>query len=236
MALQKLKPTSPGQRGTVKMVSNHTAKASNKKLLKPLKGPKGRSKGQVSVRHQSRGAKKHYRVIDFKRDKAGIKGFVIAIEYDPNRNCNIALIHYTDGEKRYILAPSKLKVKDTIISDTKVKPENGNAMQIKNIPLGVPIHNIELNPKKGGVMVRSAGTYAVITAKEGEYANIKMPSGEVRKFLQACYATIGELGNSDFKNKKIGKAGRDSRSKAYKQEKKIYNFYSRKIKCCKKVP
>lgn len=208
MALKAKKPTSPGVRGTVDPVLVHTTKKPHKKLTRPLKGPKGRGHGKVSVRHQSRGAKKHYRVIDFKRDKFGVEGVVKTIEYDPNRNCSIALVFYKDGEKRYILATNNLKVRDKVVSNEKVAPKDGNAMQIKSIPLGVHIHNIEIHPGKGGAMVRSAGGYAVITAKEGDYANIKMPSGEVKKVSINCMATIGDLNNPDFKNRKIGKAGR----------------------------
>jgi len=208
MALKAKKPTSPGVRGTVDPVLKHTTKKPHKKLTRALKGPKGRSYGKVSVRHQSRGAKKHYRIIDFKRDKVGVEGVVKTIEYDPNRNCSIALINYLDGDKRYILAPNNLKVGDKIIAGTKTAPKEGNAMLIKNIPLGVHIHNIEVHPGKGGSMVRSAGVYAVITAKEGDYANVKLPSGEVKKVRINCMASIGDLSNPDFKNRKIGKAGR----------------------------
>lgn len=207
--LKRKKPTTSGQRGIVFLVSKINKKRkSAKSLLVPLKGPKGRSRGRISQRHQSRGAKKHYRIIDFKRDKKDIEGIVYTVEYDPNRNCDVALIHYIDGEKRYVLAPEGLGEGDRIVSGIKVVPKTGNATVLANIPLGVPIHNIEINPGKGGQIVRSAGTSASITAKEDKYVNIKLPSGEVKRFLATCMATIGVLGNADFKNIKIGKAGR----------------------------
>jgi len=207
--LKRLKPTTPGQRGMVLLVSKTNKKSKSARgLLKPLKGPKGRSKGKISQRHQSRGAKKFYRIIDFKRNKSDVEGLVYTIEYDPNRNCNIAMVNYIDGDKRYILAPEGLKAGDKVVSSSKAAPKIGNATELSNIPLGVSIHNIEINPGRGGQIVRSAGTSAVITAKEGKYVNIKMPSGEVKRFLASCIATIGVLGNADFKNTKIGKAGR----------------------------
>ncbi|HHH14100.1 MAG TPA: 50S ribosomal protein L2 [candidate division WWE3 bacterium] len=209
MALKRKKPTSPGVRAQV-LISrkHHTTTKPYKPLLTPLKGPKGRSKGTVSVRHQSRGAKKHYRIIDFLRDKKNIKAKVLTIEYDPNRNVDISLVQYEDGEKRYILRPKGLKVGDMIIYAEKTSPKVGNAMPLKNIPTGIPIHNLELQPGAGGIMVRGAGTYATILSKDSGYAFVKMPSGEVRKFLEDCYATLGQLSNEAYKNTKIGKAGR----------------------------
>ena len=209
MALKKRKPTTPSMRGRVDLVVKYfQSDKKQKTLMAPLKGPKGRSWGKVSMRHQSRGVKKHYRLIDFKRDKFDVPGVVASIEYDPNRNVSISLVKYVDGEKRFILTPRELKVGDKIISSETAPIKAGNSLKIANIPLAVPIHNIEIHPGKGGQMVRSAGTFSVITAKEGKYANISMPSGEVRKVLLECRATIGELGNEDFKNRKIGKAGR----------------------------
>ena len=209
MALKKRNPTSPGVRAQVNIVRvHHTRKDPYKALTVASKGPKGRSRGTVSVRHQSRGAKRLYRIVDFKRDKHNVQGKVTSLEYDPNRNADIALIFYLDGEKRYILAPKGLKVGDSIVSGNKVEPKNGNCMRLDSIPLGMAIHNIEIQPNKGGKLVRSAGTSAVITAKEGKYITVKMPSGEIRKVLADCFATLGEIGNSDHKNVKIGKAGR----------------------------
>ncbi|PIR43681.1 50S ribosomal protein L2 [candidate division WWE3 bacterium CG10_big_fil_rev_8_21_14_0_10_32_10] len=202
------KPTSPGVRAQVNIKRNHSVQKSYKKLTVPLKGPKGRSHGTVSVHHQSRGAKKNYRIIDFKRNKNNVLGKVVSIEYDPNRNADIALINYIDGEKRYIIAVEGLEIGDSIVSGDHVEPKIGNAMRISEIPLGMQIHNIELQPNKGGQMVRGAGTYAVVTAKEGDYVNVRVPSGEVRKVLGTCFATIGAVSNPDFKNTKIGKAGR----------------------------
>lgn len=209
MALKRRKPTTPSLRGRVDLVVDYKPSLKKeKKLMVPLKGPKGRSRGKVSMRHQSRGVKKHYRIIDFKRDKFGVQGTVSSIEYDPNRNVAISLIKYVDGEKRFILTPKELKVGNKVISGDLAPIKVGNALKIAKIPLGVSIHNIEIHPGRGAQMVRSAGNFAVITAKEGKYANILMPSGEVRKVLLECMATIGELGNEDFKNTKIGKAGR----------------------------
>lgn len=181
----------------------------NKKLKIILKKHSGRDNtGQVSVRHQGGRQKRYYRLIDFKRDKKNVEGRVMAIEYDPNRTVNIALVEYKDGEKRYILQPQGLKVGDSVISSDQAEVSPGNAMMLKHIPLGTPIHNIELYPGQGGQMVRSAGSYAEIVAKDEKYAHIKFPSREIRKVLLNCYATIGQLGNVDHKLEKIGKAGR----------------------------
>lgn len=186
------------------------------KLAKPVKSlleiiPKtgGRSSdGKISVRHIGGRHKRFYRKVDFKRNKFGIEASVAQLEYDPNRNSQIALLHYSDGEKRYILAPNQLKKGDRVISDEKVEVKPGNAMPLKNIPLGVEIHNIELVPGKGGQIVRSAGGSAILSAKEGKYANVKMPSGELRKILLSSLATIGQIGNVEMKGMVYGKAGR----------------------------
>jgi len=180
-----------------------------KSLLLPLKKKAGRnSRGKITVRHRGGGAKQRLRIIDFKRAKAGVPGRVAAIEYDPNRSARIALIHYADGDKRYILAPLELNVGDTIMSgsDAEVKP--GNALPLKLIPTGTLIHNIELERGRGGQLVRSAGTAAQLMVKEGEYALIRLPSSEMRRIRSDCLATIGQLGNVDHQNIKLGKAGR----------------------------
>lgn len=182
---------------------------SEKKLKVILKKHSGRdNSGQISVRHRGGRQKRYYRIIDFKRDKIGVEGKVVSIEYDPNRTVDIALVEYKDGEKRYILCPQGLKVGDTVISDEKTEIKVGNCLKLKNIPLGIPIHNIELYPGKGGQLIRSAGTFAEIVAKEEKYAHVKFPSGEIRKILLECRATIGQLGNIDHKLEKLGKAGR----------------------------
>ncbi len=186
------------------------------KAIKPVKSlleiiPKtgGRdSGGRISVRHIGGRHKRFYRKVDFKRNKFGIEATVASIEYDPNRNAQVALLYYKDGEKRYILAPEDLKVDDKVVSGEKVEVKPGNSMPLKNIPLGVGIHNIELVPGKGGQIVRSAGGVATLSAKEGKYANVKMPSGELRKILKESLATIGQIGNIEMKNVVYGKAGR----------------------------
>jgi len=196
-----------------KQKNNRTKK---NKFTKPVKSlleiiPKtgGRSSdGKISVRHIGGRHKRFYRKVDFKRNKFGIEATVAQIEYDPNRNAQIALLHYSDGEKRYILAPNDLKIGTKLISDEKVEVKPGNSMPLKNIPLGVEIHNIELVPGKGGQIARSAGGSAVLSAKEEKYANVKMPSGELRKILLSAQATIGQIGNVDMKNMVYGKAGR----------------------------
>jgi len=164
--------------------------------------------GQVAVRHQGGQHKRFLRQIDFKRDKFDIKGKVVAIEYDPNRTCDIALVQYADGDKRYILAPEGIKVNAKIVSGKKADAKLGNALPMSEIPVGAIIHNIELTPGKGGQMARSAGTGAILSAKEGEFVHLKLPSGELRKVLARGFATIGQLGNIDLKNEQIGKAGR----------------------------
>lgn len=206
--LKTYKPTSAGIRRRKSLVKDVDYVRPHKKLTKPQKGHVGRNKGRVSVRHRQRGAKKHYRIIDFKRDKFGIPGKVATIEHDPNRGADIALLHYADGEKRYILAPEGLKRGMAVVSGESTELGVGNAMRLKNIPLGMEIHNIELQPGKGGQMVRGAGTAALILAKDGGYANIKLPSGEVRKVPEVCFATLGRLSNQDQRNVILGKAGR----------------------------
>jgi len=178
-------------------------------LLEPKSRISGRNnQGELTIWHRGGGHKRHYRVVDFKRDKMGIPARVATIEYDPNRSAFIALLHYADGEKRYILAPSGLKVGDKVVSGPEADIVTGNALPLKSIPAGTLIHNIELRPGKGGQMVRSAGSSAQLLAKEGEYAQIRLPSGEVRKVLMECVATIGQVGNLEHENISIGKAGR----------------------------
>jgi large subunit ribosomal protein L2 len=210
MALKKVKPTSPGRRfQEYSAYDEITKKTPEKSLLKVLKKSGGRnSKGRITARYRGGGHKRHYRVIDFKRDKIGIPAKVAAIEYDPNRSARIALLHYADGEKRYILAPLQLSVGDTIMSGPEADIRPGNTLPLSNIPLGTHIHNIELRIGKGGQIVRSAGTFAQLMAKEDRYALVKLPSGEVRMVLLACNATIGQLGNTEHENVSLGKAGR----------------------------
>lgn len=184
-------------------------KAPEKKLIVILKKHSGRdSSGTISVRHQGGRHKRYYRLIDFKRDKRDIKGVVEGIEYDPNRNADIALINYADGEKRYILSPNDLKINDKIITSENAEIKTGNALALKNIPLGIQVHNVELYSGQGGQIIRGAGTYGVIIAKEGEYVHLKLPSGEIRRVSGNCFASIGQLGNIDHKDQVIGKAGR----------------------------
>lgn len=210
MGIKKVKPTSPGRRfQTYHTFEEITDKPPEKGLLKPLRSTGGRNnKGRVTSRHRGGGHKRHYRVIDFKRDKIGIPAKVAAIEYDPNRSARIALLHYKDGEKRYILAPQKLMVGDTVLSGPDADIQPGNTLPLNKIPLGTHIHNIELRIGKGGQIVRSAGTYSQLMAKEGKYALVKLPSGEVRMVLGNCQATVGQLGNVMHENLSLGKAGR----------------------------
>ncbi|MFZ5651323.1 MAG: 50S ribosomal protein L2 [Bacillota bacterium] len=210
MAVKKFKPTSPGRRFvTVSTFEEITTDKPEKSLLEPLKRKSGRnSQGRVTVRHRGGGHKKQYRLIDFKRDKDGIPAKVATIEYDPNRSARIALLNYRDGEKRYILAPLGMEVGMTVVSGPDVDIKVGNCLPLKSIPLGTLIHNIELYPKGGGQLVRSAGTAAQLMAKEGKYAHVRMPSGEMRLILQECRATIGQVGNVDHENITVGKAGR----------------------------
>lgn len=199
----------PGTRHKKSLVRHELTKTKPEKALtENLKGATGRSHGRISSRHSQRGHKKNYRLVDFKRNKLGINAKVKAIEYDPNRGPNIALIAYSDGEKRYILAPEGLTVGMIVGSGPQVEPNVGNSMPLENIPLGLPIHNIELNPGRGGQMARGAGNSAVILAKEGAYVTIKLPSGESKKVLGKCYATIGVLGNADVRHARLGKAGK----------------------------
>jgi large subunit ribosomal protein L2 len=210
MAVKKFKPTSPGIRFvTVSDFSDITKTEPERSLVEPLKRKAGRNaQGKLTVRHQGGGHKKLYRIIDFKRNKDSIPAKVAAIEYDPNRSCRIALLHYADGEKRYILAPLGLKVGDTVVSGAESDIKAGNTLPIRNIPVGTLIHNIELKPKKGGQIVRSAGSYAQLMAKEGTYATLRLPSGEMRLVHLECRATVGQVGNLDHENITIGKAGR----------------------------
>jgi len=210
MAIKKYNPTSPARRFmTVSTFEEITKKAPEKSLLAPLNKSGGRnSYGRITVRHHGGGAKQKYRVIDFKRDKDGIPAKVSAIEYDPNRSAHIALLVYADGEKRYILAPNGLKVGDTVYSGEKSDIKVGNAIPLEYIPVGTVIHNIELKPGKGGQLVRSAGNEAQLMAKEGSYAQVRLPSGEVRKIDIRCKATIGQVSNIEHENISIGKAGR----------------------------
>ena len=210
MAIKNYKPVNNSRRGmTVTDYSGLSKVAPEKSLLEPVKKTAGRnSYGRITVRHIGGGNRKKYRVIDFKRDKQGMNATVTTLEYDPNRSAFIALVTYEDGEKRYIIAPDGLKVGDTVRagSDADIKP--GNALALADIPVGTVIHNIEMHPGKGAQLVRSAGAYAQLMAKEGDNAQIRMPSGEVRIVRTNCYATIGQVGNTDWANIQIGKAGR----------------------------
>jgi large subunit ribosomal protein L2 len=210
MGVKTYKPTSPGRRFQTGLTFEEiTNNKPLKKLLRPLKKTGGRNCfGRITCRHRGGGHKRRYRIIDFKRNKRGIPAKVAQIEYDPNRTANIALLHYKDGEKRYILCAMGINVGDEVMAGEKLEFRVGNALQLKNIPLGSYIHNLEIKPGKGGQLIRSAGTYGQILAKENKYANIKLPSGEVRLVPLECYATIGQLGNQDQINISIGKAGR----------------------------
>ena len=210
MATRKINPTSPGQRGMTRPAfSEITTDKPEKTLLKPLNKTGGRNNtGRITTRHIGGGHKRQYRVIDFKRDKTGVVGFVKTVEYDPNRNVRISLVVYADGEKRYILTPEGLKVGDVVVSGPEVDIKTGNALPLENIPLGTMIHNIEMEPKRGGKMVRAAGQSAQLMAKDGDYVTVKLPSSEMRMLRKECMATIGVLGNSEFKNLSTGKAGR----------------------------
>ena len=210
MAIRVYKPTSPGRRlMSVLSFEEITQKASVKSLLAPNKKHAGRNKqGKITVRHKGGGHKTKYRLIDFKRNKLNVPAKVAGIEYDPNRSAFIALLHYLDGEKRYILAPLGLKVGDMVVAGEDADIIPGNAQPIANIPVGTLIHNIELRPGSGGQLVRSAGTYAQLMAKEDSYAQVRLPSGEVRRVPINGYATIGTVGNTDHENVRIGKAGR----------------------------
>ncbi len=210
MPIRVYKPTSPGRRGmSVSTFEEITHSVPERSLLRPLKKRAGRNfRGKITVRHRGGGHKRRYRVIDFKRDKFGVPGRVATIEYDPNRSARIALAVYADGEKRYIIAPVGLRVGDMVMAGPDAEIRVGSALPIANIPVGTTIHNIELHIGKGGQLVRAAGTSAQLLAKEGRYAHIRLPSGEVRLVNVQCMATIGQVGNTDHGNIKLGKAGR----------------------------
>ena len=210
MAIKNYKPTTPGHRNMSTLVNEDITKSTpEKSLTVTLKKNSGRNnQGKITVRHQGGGAKRKYRIIDFKRDKKEIIGVVASIEYDPNRTANIALINYVDGEKRYIIAPKGLKVGDKIVASETADIKVGNAIPLMNIPVGTVIHNIELRPGKGAALARSAGTSAQILGREGKYVMIRLSSGEQRKVLGSCMATIGVVGNEDASLVKLGKAGR----------------------------
>ncbi|HKM44450.1 MAG TPA: 50S ribosomal protein L2 [Dysgonamonadaceae bacterium] len=210
MAIRKLKPTSPGQRHKIiGAFDTITTNVPEKSLVVGKSASGGRNdQGKMTVHYLGGGHKRRYRIIDFKRRKDGIPAIVKTIEYDPNRSARIALLFYADGAKTYILAPNGLKVGTTVMSGPDAAPELGNSLPLSKIPIGTVVHNIELRPGQGAKMVRSAGTYAQLTSREGDYALIKMPSGEIRKVLASCKATIGSVGNSDHKLERSGKAGR----------------------------
>ena len=210
MPIKRYKPTSPGRRGmSVSTFEEITKFEPEKSLLEPKKRTGGRNNtGRITARHRGGGAYHHYRIIDFKRNKPGMPARVVGIEYDPNRSARIALLEYEDGEKRYILAPLGLKVGDTVNSGPNADVRVGNALPLRNIPVGSQVHNIELQIGRGGQIVRSAGTAAQLMAKEGDYATLRLPSGEMRMIHLNCMATIGQVGNLDHQNIVIGKAGR----------------------------
>ena len=210
MAVKKYKPTTPGQRGMTGYTFEEITKATpERSLLRPLRKSGGRNLyGRVTVRHRGGGNRRHIRIVDYKREKHGIPARVAAIEYDPNRTARLALLNYVDGEKRYIIAPLDLKVGDTVLAGPSAEIRPGNSLPIANIPIGTMVHNLELNVGRGGQLVRAAGGAAQLLAKEGDFAQVRMPSGEVRLIRQECYATIGQVGNLDHSNVKLGKAGR----------------------------
>ena len=210
MGIKKYKPTSPGRRGmSVSDFAEITSTTPEKSLLAPLPKQAGRNNnGRITVRHQGGGHKRRYRIVDFKRNKDGVPAKVATIEYDPNRSARIALLHYADGEKRYILAPKGLEVGQKIESGPEADIRPGNALPLANIPVGTVIHAVEMTPGKGAALARSAGTSIQLMGKEGKYAILRMPSSEMRRVLVACRATVGEVGNSDHSNITIGKAGR----------------------------
>jgi len=211
MGIRVLKPTSPGRRGqTVSDFAEITKTRPEKSLVVGLRQSSGRNcYGRITSRRRGGGHKRRYRIIDFKRNKLDVPAKVAAIEYDPNRSARIALLHYVDGEKRYIIAPKDLSVGDRVIASEKADIKVGNAMPLYNIPNGTIVHNIELHPGRGGQLCRAAGTYAQVIDKEDKYVMLRLPSGEIRKVLAKCFATIGQVGNIDHENIKIGKAGRN---------------------------
>ena len=211
MAVKKYKPITPSLRGMSGHTFDEITKTKPERSLVVSRNRKGgrNAYGRVTVRHQGGGNRQHIRQVDFKRDKRGIPARVAAIEYDPNRTARLALLHYADGEKRYIVAPMDLKVDDTVMAGAGAEIRSGNALPISNIPVGTLIHNIEIRDGRGGQLVRSAGGAAQLLAKEGDFAQIRMPSGEVRLVRQTCFATIGQVGNLDHGNIKLGKAGRN---------------------------
>jgi large subunit ribosomal protein L2 len=211
MAVKKYKPTTPGQRGmTTYTFEEITRSKPERSLIAPLRRHGGRNVyGRVTVRHRGGGHRRQLRLLDFRRDKHGIPAVVASIEYDPNRTARVALLHYADGEKRYILAPLDIKVGDTLLSGPAAEIRAGNCLPISNIPVGTLIHNIELKSGRGGQIVRAAGGSAQLLGKEGDFAQVRLPSGEVRLVLQVCYATVGTIGNVDHSNVKLGKAGRN---------------------------
>jgi large subunit ribosomal protein L2 len=211
MAVRKFKPVTPGQRQKVISTFDEvTRKSPEKSLMRPRKKSGGRNhSGKMTMRYMGGGHKKRYRLIDFKRDKDGIAGTVKSIEYDPNRSARIALVVYEDGEKRYIIAPTGLKVGQQILSGKGASPDVGNALTLEDLPLGTIVHNIELHPGKGAALARSAGSYAQLTSRDGKYAIIKLPSGESRMILTTCKATVGTVSNPDHDLEKSGKAGRN---------------------------
>lgn len=210
MPVKKYKPVTPGTRGMTGYTFDEITKSTpERSLLVPLRKSGGRNaQGRITVRHRGGGHRRFIRLVDFKRDKKDIPAKVAAIEYDPNRTARLALLFYADGEKRYIVAPLDLKVGDTVVAGAGAEIRSGNALPISSIPVGTLIHNIEISEGRGGQMVRSAGGAAQLLAKEGDFAQIRMPSGEVRLIRQTCYATIGQIGNLDHGNVKLGKAGR----------------------------
>ena len=210
MAIKKYNPTTNGRRNMSVLVFDEiTTSTPEKSLLAPLKKKGGRNNmGRITVRHHGGGHKQKYRIIDFKRDKFNVEGKIATIEYDPNRSANIALVNYVDGEKRYIIAPKGIKVGQTIVSGENADIKVGNALPLEKIPVGTVVHNIELHPGHGAQLVRSAGASAQILGREGKYVLVRLTSGEVRKVLGVCYATVGEVGNADHMNVNTGKAGR----------------------------
>ncbi|MDR1378502.1 MAG: 50S ribosomal protein L2 [Synergistaceae bacterium] len=211
MSIKQFKPYTPGRRQmTIQGREDITAEKPERSLTTELRKSGGRNNtGRITMRHIGGGHRRTYRIIDFRRNKLGIPGKVATVEYDPNRNARIALVNYVDGEKRYILLPKGLKVGDTIVAGPEADITPGNALKLKDIPVGTVVHNLELEPGRGGKLVRAAGTSAQLMAKEGKYAYLRMPSGELRLILQECMATVGQIGNEDHENISLGKAGKN---------------------------